>query len=58
MPSPESISTGVAHRIGHYADAVLVPAGHEQIFVSGTPGLVWPELRVEVEVTAVRRPAA
>jgi 2-iminobutanoate/2-iminopropanoate deaminase len=36
---PESIYTGVAHQIGHYADAYRVPAGYELIFVSGTPGL-------------------
>jgi enamine deaminase RidA (YjgF/YER057c/UK114 family) len=73
MTGPEPLSTGVAHRIGRYSDAVRVPAGYEQIFVSGTPGLrpdgslpddfseeaavsglVWPQLRVEIEVTAVR----
>jgi 2-iminobutanoate/2-iminopropanoate deaminase len=39
MTTPEPIDAGVAHRIGHYADAVRVPAGHDQIVVSGTPGL-------------------
>ena len=39
MTSPQSFSTGIAHQIGRYADAVKVPAGYEQIFVSGTPGL-------------------
>ena len=39
MTGPESLSTGVAHQIGRYADAVRVPAGYEQVFVSGTPGL-------------------
>lgn len=39
MTGPESFSTGVAHQIGRYADAVRVPPGYEQIFVSGTPGL-------------------
>jgi 2-iminobutanoate/2-iminopropanoate deaminase len=39
MPTPESFDAGVAHQIGRYADAVRVPAGHDQIFVSGTPGL-------------------
>jgi 2-iminobutanoate/2-iminopropanoate deaminase len=29
----------VAHQIGHYADAVRVPAGYDQILISGTPGL-------------------
>ncbi|MCU1414970.1 MAG: Endoribonuclease [Microbacteriaceae bacterium] len=33
------IDAGVASQIGHYADAVIVPAGYEQIIVSGTPGL-------------------
>jgi 2-iminobutanoate/2-iminopropanoate deaminase len=36
---PESFSTGVARQIGRYSDAVRVPPGYEQIFVSGTPGL-------------------
>lgn len=36
----ESISTGVAHRIGKYSDAVKVPAGQELVIVSGTPGLL------------------
>jgi enamine deaminase RidA (YjgF/YER057c/UK114 family) len=36
---PAPIDTGIAHRIGRYADAVVVPAGCDQIFVSGTPGL-------------------
>jgi 2-iminobutanoate/2-iminopropanoate deaminase len=126
----ESVSTGVAARIGKYADAVRIPAGAEVIYTSGTPGLredgtlpkdfteeaiqawrnveealkragavltdivsvrqwltdaadipayaavrssvirhepafmlavvpalVWPDIRVEVEVTAIRRPA-
>ena len=35
----ESFDTGIARQIGHYADAVRVPAGHDQILVSGTPGL-------------------
>jgi enamine deaminase RidA (YjgF/YER057c/UK114 family) len=33
------IDTGIARHIGSYSDAVRVPAGYEQIFVSGTPGL-------------------
>jgi enamine deaminase RidA (YjgF/YER057c/UK114 family) len=36
---PKSISTGVAHHVGRYGDAVRVPTGHDQIFVSDTPGL-------------------
>jgi enamine deaminase RidA (YjgF/YER057c/UK114 family) len=36
---PEPIDTGVSHQIGHYADAIRVPAGYEQVITSGTPGL-------------------
>jgi hypothetical protein len=72
MTRPTAIHTGIAHQIGHYADAVRVPAGdipayaavrsemikHEPAFMLGViSGLVWPQLRVEIEVTAVR-PAA
>jgi 2-iminobutanoate/2-iminopropanoate deaminase len=39
MSSPEAFDAGVAHQIGHYSDAVRVPAGYDQILVSGTPGL-------------------
>jgi len=39
MSTPVSYDAGVAHQIGHYADAVRVPAGYDQIVVSGTPGL-------------------
>jgi enamine deaminase RidA (YjgF/YER057c/UK114 family) len=39
MAQPESLYTGVAHRIGRYADAVRVPAGTDTIYLSGTPGL-------------------
>jgi enamine deaminase RidA (YjgF/YER057c/UK114 family) len=39
MTIPEAFSTGVAHKIGRYSDAVRVPAGYEQIVTSGTPGL-------------------
>jgi hypothetical protein len=38
MTIPETFSTGVAHKIGRYSDAVRVPAGYEQIVTSGTPG--------------------
>ena len=34
-----TIDQGIATQIGHYADAVVVPAGYDQILVSGTPGL-------------------
>jgi 2-iminobutanoate/2-iminopropanoate deaminase len=37
--TPEAYDAGVSHRIGRYADAVRVPAGRDQIIVSGTPGL-------------------
>ncbi len=39
MNPPEPIIIGVSHQIGHYADAIRVPAGYEQIITSGTPGL-------------------
>jgi enamine deaminase RidA (YjgF/YER057c/UK114 family) len=39
MTAIESFDAGIARQIGHYADAVRVPAGHDQILVSGTPGL-------------------
>ncbi len=35
----ESFDAGIARQIGQYADAVRVPAGQDQILVSGTPGL-------------------
>jgi 2-iminobutanoate/2-iminopropanoate deaminase len=37
--SNETVYTGVAHHIGRYADACVVPAGGRTIYVSGTPGL-------------------
>jgi enamine deaminase RidA (YjgF/YER057c/UK114 family) len=39
MTSITRIRTGVADHIGKYADAVAVPGGGTQIFVSGTPGV-------------------
>ncbi len=39
MAATESFDAGIARQIGHYADAVRVPAGYDQILVSGTPGL-------------------
>lgn len=39
MTTPEAFNAGIAHQVGHYADAVRVPAGYDQILVSGTPGL-------------------
>lgn len=37
--SLQTIDQGVVSRLGHYADAVVIPAGHEQILVSGMPGI-------------------
>lgn len=39
MAGPQSFSTGTAHHIGRYADAVRVPAGYDRVVTSGTPGL-------------------
>jgi enamine deaminase RidA (YjgF/YER057c/UK114 family) len=39
MNAPQTYDAGVSHQIGRYSDAVRVPAGHDQIVVSGTPGL-------------------
>ena len=39
MNPPEPINIGVSRQIGHYADAIRVPAGYEQIITSGRPGL-------------------
>jgi 2-iminobutanoate/2-iminopropanoate deaminase len=39
MTATESFDAGIARQVGHYADAVRVPAGYDQILVSGTPGL-------------------
>jgi len=55
---PEPVNIGVSHRIGHYADAVRVPAGFDTILVSGTPGLAddgsLPESFAEESVQAWR----
>jgi enamine deaminase RidA (YjgF/YER057c/UK114 family) len=37
--TPETYDAGVSHQIGRYSDAVRVPAGRDQVIVSGTPGL-------------------
>jgi enamine deaminase RidA (YjgF/YER057c/UK114 family) len=37
--SLQTIDQGIANQIGHYADAIVIPAGYEQILVSGTPGI-------------------
>lgn len=39
MNPPEPINIGVSRQIGHYADAIRVPAGYEQILTSRKPGL-------------------
>jgi enamine deaminase RidA (YjgF/YER057c/UK114 family) len=39
MNAPQTYDAGVSHRIGRYPDAIRVPAGYDQIIVSGTPGL-------------------
>ena len=39
MNPPEPINIGASRLIGHYADAIRVPAGYEQIITSGRPGL-------------------
>jgi 2-iminobutanoate/2-iminopropanoate deaminase len=39
MDSFEAVNVGIAHQIGHYADAVRVPAGTDRVVTSGTPGL-------------------
>lgn len=39
MPPVQPFDVGIARQIGHYSDAVRVPAGYDHIVVSGTPGL-------------------
>jgi 2-iminobutanoate/2-iminopropanoate deaminase len=39
MDQLETYDAGFSHRIGRYSDAIRVPAGRDQILVSGTPGL-------------------
>ena len=39
MNAPQTYDAGFSHQIGRYADAIRVPADHDQIVVSGTPGL-------------------
>jgi 2-iminobutanoate/2-iminopropanoate deaminase len=33
------VETGVAQHIGRYSDVVRIPAGHDLVMTSGTPGL-------------------
>ena len=39
MNAPQAYDVGFSHQIGRYSDAIRVPAGYDQIIVSGTPGL-------------------
>jgi hypothetical protein len=39
MNAFETSDAGFSHQIGRYSDAIRVPAGYDQIIVSGTP---WP----------------
>jgi 2-iminobutanoate/2-iminopropanoate deaminase len=39
MNAPQTYDAGIARQIGRYPDAIRVPAGYDQIVVSGTPGL-------------------
>jgi len=39
MNAPQTYDARVSHQIGRYSDAIRVPAGYDQIVVSGTPGL-------------------
>jgi 2-iminobutanoate/2-iminopropanoate deaminase len=39
MNAPQTHDAGIAHLIGRYSDAIRVPAGYDQIVVSGTPGI-------------------
>ena len=50
----ESTNTGIAAHIGKYADDQT----RAVFMLAAIPALVWPNIRVEVEVIAVRQPAA
>ena len=39
MNARQTYDAGFSHQIGRYSDAIRVPAGYDQIIVSGTPGL-------------------
>ena len=39
MNAPQTYDAGFSHQIGRYSDAIRLPADHDQIVVSGTPGL-------------------
>jgi 2-iminobutanoate/2-iminopropanoate deaminase len=51
VSEPTAIDAGIAAQIGHYADAVRIPAGYGQIVVSGTPGLT-PDGELPSGITA------
>jgi hypothetical protein len=40
MIGARNVDSGVSRHIGVYADAVRIPAGHDLIVTSGTPGLL------------------
>jgi enamine deaminase RidA (YjgF/YER057c/UK114 family) len=40
MATVQAIDSGVARHIGSYADALRIPAGHDLVILSGTPGLL------------------
>ncbi|TDV51879.1 RidA family protein [Actinophytocola oryzae] len=40
MPTVHPIDAGVSRHIGTYSDAVRIPAGHDLVVTSGTPGLL------------------
>lgn len=48
------LNIGVAQNIGTYSDGAEVPANAKLAFVSGTPGLVKPEILVEIEAYAAK----
>ena len=39
MNPPEPVNIGASRQIGHYADAIRVPAGYEQTITSRRPRL-------------------
>ena len=39
MNASQTYQAGISRQIGRYSDAIRVPAGYDQIVVSGTPGV-------------------
>jgi enamine deaminase RidA (YjgF/YER057c/UK114 family) len=39
VDTPKTYDARISHQIGRYSDAIRLPAGYDQIVVSGTPGL-------------------